>query len=418
VRLTILNQYYTPDISPTAHLAASLAEHRAAAGDEVTVVTSVGGYVAVPKSSGGAAESQNPRVFRAWTPKLGKKTKISRVVDYASFYLGAVWKVSTLPAQDVIVTLTTPPFIAIAAIIHKLLHRRTRVVLWNMDCYPEVIEATGVIKKGGLLSKLMRSVNRWLFARIDHLVSLDTAMQELLLSQYAPKGHALPTSIIPNWEKASFFPPDAIAPSPWKDRWQLQDRFVILYLGNTGYGHNFETMLDAAKLLSDDPVAFVFVGGGSRWNEIREGAEKRGLNNVRMQGYVPKEETPSVMSAADCALITLDDFAIGIMSPSKLHSNLAMSLPVIYIGPKGSNVDDAIANFGCGVSVRLGNPSEIATWVRAVMRDREYHVALRTKARRAFDEAYNDLRTLPLFDRVLDAAPRGQITRSVDCGSS
>ena len=43
MRLTLLNQFYTPDISPTAHLCASLAEHRAAKGDDVTVVTVAAG---------------------------------------------------------------------------------------------------------------------------------------------------------------------------------------------------------------------------------------------------------------------------------------------------------------------------------------------------------------------------------------
>ena len=403
MRLTILNQYYVPDISPTAHLAASLAEHRAAAGDDVTVVTSVGGYVAVAGSATDVAQAQNPKVFRIWTPKLGKQKGISRVLDYAFFYIGAVWRLARLPAQDVVVTMTTPPFIAVAAIAHKLLRRRARVVLWNMDCYPEVVEATGIISKFGLLSRSMRMLNRWLFARVDHLVCLDTAMQQLLLSQYAPATRELPSDIVPNWEKASFFPPHSSVCSPWKGIWGLQDRFVILYLGNTGYGHSFETVLDAAKLLSTEPVAFVFVGGGSRWDEIKAGAASRQLTNVRMYGYVPKEDTPSVMSAADCALITLDNSSVGIMSPSKLHSNLAMSLPIIYVGPQGSNVDDAIKTFGCGVSVRLGSPEEVASWVRLVMNDRNYHAALRNSARRAFDEAYNDQRTLPLFDRVLGA---------------
>ena len=30
------------------------------------------------------------------------------------------------------------------------------------------------------------------------------------------------------------------------------------------------------------------------------------------------------------------------MSPSKLHANLAAGLPVLYVGPEGSNVDEAI----------------------------------------------------------------------------
>ena len=46
---------------------------------------------------------------------------------------------------------------------------------------------------------------------------------------------------------------------------------------------------------------------------------------------------------------------LGVMSPSKLHSNLAMSLPVIYIGPVKSNVDDAIQRFDFGVSIRHGD---------------------------------------------------------------
>ena len=45
VRLTLVNQFYAPDISPTAQLAASLAEHRAEQGDHVTIVTGRAGYL-------------------------------------------------------------------------------------------------------------------------------------------------------------------------------------------------------------------------------------------------------------------------------------------------------------------------------------------------------------------------------------
>jgi hypothetical protein len=45
VRITLVNQFYAPDISPTAQLAASLAEHRAEQGDVVTVITGRSGYL-------------------------------------------------------------------------------------------------------------------------------------------------------------------------------------------------------------------------------------------------------------------------------------------------------------------------------------------------------------------------------------
>jgi colanic acid biosynthesis glycosyl transferase WcaI len=418
VRITILNQFYVPDISPTAHLAASLAEHRAARGDSVTVIASRGGYVDLSRAQARSERRGNPRIVRIWTPQLGKRRKLFRVLDYAAFYVGAALRLLTLPRQDCIVSLTTPPFIAVAAALHTMLHRGSKLVLWNMDCYPEILERTAVIGEGGAPARLMRAVNRWLFRRIDHVVSLDTAMQHLLLSQYAPARRELRATIIPNWERAAYFPAD-IDPPPWSeaDAHGLHDRFVVLYLGNAGYGHCFETALDAAQLLRDEPVTFLFVGGGSRWHEIEAGAQRRALANVITRGYVPKEATPSIMKAADCALITLQDFALGVMSPSKLHAGLAASLPVAYIGPKGSNVDDAVARFGCGISVRHGQAEELARWIRTMIVAPHELQTLRVRAREAFDRAYCDVRTLPQFDAVLDGSGQALIA-AAGTGSS
>lgn len=401
MRITILNQFYTPDISPTAHLCDSLANHLARQGHEVRVVASRGGYV--PESGDAHDDStDNPRVHRVWTARTGKATIFKRCLDYASFYVLAFWRVLTLPAQDVIVSLTTPPYIAWAAVAHSWMHRRTRIVLWNMDCFPDSPEAMGVLKRNGWMARSQRAQNRALFKRLDHLVCLDRAMVRLLDTQYTPKDGSLPITIIPNWENAAFFPPEC-NPAPWDEAegLGLTGKFVVLYLGNTGYGHRFETVADAAEKLKGEPVVFLFVGGGSRWGEIERAKRERGLDNIVLRGYVPKEATPSVMGCADCALITLRDEALGIMSPSKLHSNLAMRLPVIYIGPPTSNVDDAIERFGCGISVRHGDSDAVVAYVREMMSSAERRKEMRGKARRAFDEAYCDERTLPQFDGVI-----------------
>ena len=109
------------------------------------------------------------------------------------------------------------------------------------------------------------------------------------------------------------------------------------------------------------------------------------------------------MRQADCALITLEDPMLGVMSPSKLHANLAMSLPVIYVGPKGGNVDDAIARFGCGISLRPGEAEKLADFVQGLMSNRGSHAEMKRRARIAFDDAYCDCKTLPQFDRVIEA---------------
>ena len=201
VRLTLLNQFYAPDISPTAQLAASLAEHRAANGDEVTVITGRAGYLEGLAPTGALQTGPGLRVRRAWTPDLGKSSVTRRLLGYVTFLVGSVVRLVALPRQDVIVAMTTPPFVVLGALLHKVLHRRTRVVLWSMDCYPDAAERFGELRPGGVVSRLLRAVNRLAFRRIDHVVALDGAMQHLLASQYAAAPDRPAATVIPNWER-------------------------------------------------------------------------------------------------------------------------------------------------------------------------------------------------------------------------
>lgn len=436
-RVTLVNQFFPPDISPTAHLTASLAAHLAARGDEVTVVTGGEGYVK-GAARGHDRTDDGVKVVRLWTPALGKGSIVKRLSDYLSFLVGATVALLRLPRQDVVISLTTPPFLLLSAVAHKVVRRRCRVVLWSMDCYPDVIERLGSrtaggpvvhvgrrsprvwaletvrgvlrpvasLRRGGLVSTVLRAVNRWAFRRVDHVVALDEAMRDLLLEGYgSADGTRPPASVIPNWEGLAAFPERADEP-PWigYDDPELAGRFVVLYLGNLGYGHRIGTAMGAAELLSDDDdVAWLFMGGGARWEQLAGMAATGGVaDRVVRRDYVPKVETPAVMAGAGCALILLADEALGVMSPSKLHANLAAGLPIVYVGPEGSNVDAAIVRFGCGVSLRTDDEQGLADAVRRLRDDPGWRAELSACSRRAFEEAYCDEATLPQWDAVLD----------------
>jgi glycosyltransferase involved in cell wall biosynthesis len=289
------------------------------------------------------------------------------------------------------------------AILHRVINRNAEIIWWSMDCYPDALERSGKLKLGSLPSRIMRWLNRAIMRRINGLVCLDTAMVDLLVSQYAPPKWPVKPAIIPNWEDLALFPrTDTPPPWPAGQSLGLQGKFVVLYLGNTGVGHAFETALDAAEKLRDEPVVFLFIGGGSRWKDIAHAVKSRSLTNVIQHDYVAKELTPAVMGVADLALITLRDEALGVMSPSKLHANLAAALPVLYIGPPASNVDDAIQRFDCGVSLRHGDVEAAVTFIRTMMSAPPRHARLRQNARDAFEHAYCDAVTLPQFDAVIE----------------
>jgi glycosyltransferase involved in cell wall biosynthesis len=402
MRLTLLNQFYPPDLAPTGQLAASLAAHRTEQGDEVTVVTGSGRYTPGP-----AAAASEPaaglRIHRMWTPGLGKGTLARRVIDYTWFYLSATLRMLWLPRQDVIISLTTPPFIAWAAALHRRLHPSARLILWNMDCYPEALIRAGLISERGWIARLLRWQNRWLIRQVDYLVCLDPAMEQLLTSLYLRAEKSVPTTVIPNWEPAARFGPADTWP-----RWDLGEqldlgsRLCVLHVGNTGHGHTFDTIAEAAELLREDPVAFVFVGGGARWSSLETTKRDRGLAHWHLIRYLPEDQLMAAMAAAGCALITLRDMFLGVISPSKLHAALGMGLPILYVGPEGSNVDDAIRRYECGVSLRHGDVQGVIDFLRRLRRDAAFAGAMRERARGAFEYAYTDIQALPRFDGVIE----------------
>ena len=405
MRITFINQFYKPDVAPTGQLTADVAEHFAKLDHEVTVVASRGGYVEQSED----AESErrdNLHVCRIWTPRLGKGSTLKRCIDYLVFYVLTFLRMLTLRRQDVVIALTTPPYIAWVGAIHKMLHRRCRLMLWNMDCYPEVAERAGAMKAGGALAKTMAWLNVRLFNRLDHLICLDQAMADLLARYHAKRdvsGKTLPVSVIPNWERLEDYPTDA-KPDRWEglDRLGLENQFIVLYMGNMGFGHSFDTVLDAAVALKEKQVVFLFIGGGKRQADVAKEAEARGLTNVITHPYLPWEQVPQAMAAGGCALITLREDMVGVVSPSKVHANLAAGLPILYVGPEKSNVDEVLTCFDCGISVRHGNPGDIVDFIRKLAEDPTHHEALCKQSRLAFETNYSDRQAFTRFESLLE----------------
>ncbi len=403
MRITLINQFYPPDLSPTARLAASLASHRAALGDEVTVIAGCGYSDRVHER---CSPSRNGVVVqRAWNSRMGRSSHWRRCVDYGAFAACAAWRVARLPRQDLLICLSTPPFVGTLGVLHKLLHRETRLILWSMDCYPEVIERAGMITPDGPVSRGLQLWNRLLARRTDHVVCLDEAMRTLVLSRHDNGTYPSEISVLPNWEAID----DYSTMRRNRNYDALTDgKFVVLYTGNLGYGHTVDTILHAAERwkLQGDAVQVVFTGGGVQVDAVHSEVRRKQLRNVCMLGHVSEDRVQDLQRAAGVSLVTLKDEMLGVMCPSKLHASLAVGTPVAYLGPRGGNVDEAVNRFDCGVSLRNGDVDGLVDFVERLRSQPLVHAGYRRRARRAFEDAYCDRKTLPVFDQIIDECVR------------
>ena len=291
------------------------------------------------------------------------------------------------------------------ALLHKALHRRTRVVLWSMDCYPDAAERFGELRPGGAGEpRCCGAVNRWVFRRLDHVVVARRghgATCSRRSTPPAPTGRR--RTVIPNWERAEAFPADATLPAVGRvgRRARPSGRTVVLYLGNIGrrapVRHRASTpptrLARRGRCSSSSAAA---PDGTTLAGRRRPSAASR---NVVLRGYVPKDDTPRGDGRRRAALITLDERSLGVMSPSKLHANLAAGLPVLYVGPAGSNVDEAIARYGCGTSLREGDVDGLVPPCGPCRGPRHRARRAPCPGQDAFDAAYSRHRHAPPLRR-------------------
>jgi glycosyltransferase involved in cell wall biosynthesis len=391
MRILFVNQTYAPDVAASAQLLEDMARRFADAGHEVAVVTSRSLYgqagTALPKRE----RRDGVEVHRIGVARFGKGSVRARTIDAAVFYLAAAWRAwrVRLPGgrPQVVVTLTSPPYIGFVGALTRLLHggrrRGFRYVAWTMDVYPDVLTAAGIVGETSLTGRLLRRLNLGSLRLADRVVVVGRCMQDRLVRQGIDPGKI---DMISVWSVSPARPRDEFEqPSSYRDTWGLRDKFVVMYSGNLGIAHEAATLRDAARRLQHrDDIRFVFVGGGKRRPEIRQAVAEQGLTNVLEKGYEPRERLADLLRLGDLHLISQRDEFTGVVVPSKLFGIMAGARPALYVGPAEAEVARVLTESGGGRVLPVGAGAALAEQIIQLADD---PAARRVMGRRAHDAA-------------------------------
>jgi colanic acid biosynthesis glycosyl transferase WcaI len=384
VRVLAVNQFYYPDVSATSQLLTELCEDLVGLGDEVTVVASRGAYL-----GGGRLPPREVvrgvEVLRPWATSLGKRTIAHRMSDYLSFWGSSVGQALVARKPDVILSLTTPPMIAAgAALVSRL--RGVPLVAWVQDVYPELAIAFEVLSAGHPAVPVLRGMNALANGQAAYSVALSDGMARRLEAQGQEPARI---RVIHNWADGQAVRPVTADENAFRREHGLGSRFVAMYSGNLGVGHDVETLMEAARLLAVQApeVMVVFVGDGARRAEA-EGLAV-GLGNVRFLPYQPRERLAESLSAADVHLASLRDGLEGLLVPSKLYGVLAAGRPLFYVGPATCEVSEVIRRAQIGWEGRPGDAAGLAAAVARAAADPSQTRAQGERARGELERVYD-----------------------------
>jgi glycosyltransferase involved in cell wall biosynthesis len=395
--LLFVEQFYFPEGWGGAELPRDLTSHLVRLRCDVEVVCGSDLYAPVTGDPGPDPAALGVRIRRLPSP-LGGSARVGKLGRQLWFCAHLLPRLLFGRRPGLFVSQTNPPLaVPIVALVSRL--RRRPYLLIAMDVYPEVIEAHGELPALGPLVRFLKALFDAAYRQADRVVALGPVMRQRLLAKGVAPGRIVEIS---NWSTGA----DGVVRGDSNDlrrEWNLAGRFVVLYSGNLGIGHEFDTLLAGfARACGPVPEAsLVIIGAGSRLEEARRKTVELGLaDRVQFRDFVPAARLPESLGLADLAVVTLRPGFEGLIVPSKVLGYMARGLPVLYVGPR-SDVDHYLERYRCGVSLRNGDVDGVCAAIVAAHADPQALKAMGEAGRAGYNADLSRERALQRYEEVI-----------------
>ncbi|MEM9922915.1 MAG: glycosyltransferase family 4 protein [Cyanobacteria bacterium P01_D01_bin.50] len=380
IKLSLITQFFPPDYAATGQLLEELARHLGYLGVDIEVFTGQPGYAFGTKKAPAREQSEQVRIQRTRATQVWYQRIRGKALGGVLFTLRAALHILRHARHhNVLLVTTAPPFLPVLGYLAHKLFKLTYVCILY-DLYPDIAIALDVIPKHHWLARFWQMVNCKVWQEASQIIVLSPQMKQRV-ADICPRA-ADKISVIHSWGDAK-----KIVPIHKKDNWfaweyNTVDKFTVLYSGNMGRCHDIDTILETAKLLKDEPIQFLCIGGGAKRKILVEEIKKLDLNNFQFIAYQEKCNLPYSLTACDLSLVSMDKGFESLVAPSKLYPALATGRPVAVICPQDSYLKQLIAEGKCGQTFDNGDSQGLAKFIRLLSKNRQLAESMGKAARK------------------------------------
>jgi glycosyltransferase involved in cell wall biosynthesis len=283
-------------------------------------------------------------------------------------FLRQLWRLSPELALDfkpdvVIASSTYPLDIWVARRLAKL--ARAKLVFEVHDLWPaSPIELSGMSRWHPFIMLCQKAEN-------DAYHHADVVISMLPKVANHMQAHGLDLRklhIVPNGVALQDWPtePAALPPELAQTLSALKNRHVVGYAGSHGLPNALDVLLDAAKLLQNEPITFVLVGDGHEKARLAQRVQHEGLHNVLLLPPIAKAHIPALLNTFDVAYIgwqRVPLYRFGI-APNKLMDYMMAGCAVLHSVEAGN---DPVAEAGCGLTVPPESAQTVAQGLKTLL---------------------------------------------------
>lgn len=248
--------------------------------------------------------------------------------------------------------------VLMGAIGRKFAGKKPKLLFDIRGFFPEEYTDAGRWKKDGWLYRAVKKVERWLLKESDGFVILTERGRDILFPGSRESGFdadGRPVEVVPCCVDFSGFDkmPDETR-AEIRSKLNLEDRYVIIYVGSFGGWYMTDEMIDFfAAARKHNPRAFALILTQREREKVAELLKAKGFTDDDfLVASVAPGEIPAYLSGADVALSFIEAcYSKQASSPTKIAEYLAGGLPVILNGGVG-DLDELIETDKVGIVIK------------------------------------------------------------------
>jgi glycosyltransferase involved in cell wall biosynthesis len=373
MRVVMLTHYWAPEVGAPQTRLAETARHLVAMGDEVRVITSHPHY-----PDGIVRSGYGPLTIRRETmdgipvlrmPVLARPNSgfVNRIIDQASFAFSAAAAIEDVRWADVMLVESPPLFLGLTAPwLSRVAHRP--YVLHVADPWPDYPIEVGALR-GAFPIAIARRIERTAYEDASAITTPTEGCARLIREQ---PGSAGKVRVVPNGVDINRFHPTKSTSNARAELGWDQEPFTFVYCGSVGLAQGLSTLLDAAVQLGNSPHCsphvIHIVGGGVERDRLKVEALRSGLRNVVFHTPVAASLVPTLLAAADAALVLLRRGRLAEAAlPTKFVEALAAGRPVV--ASADGDVRELVAEGNAGWAVPAEDAAALAQIMARAMND-------------------------------------------------
>ena len=377
LRILVLSQYFWPENFRINDLTKFLSKKK----HDIDILTGIPNY-----PNGKIFENyknnkkffktyNNCRVYRVhhWLRRDG--TPLNLMLNFITFFISALFfsikKLSKVKYDYIIIFGTSPITVALIG-INLSFFTNSKVVLWVLDLWPDVLKDIGILKKN-IYKNFLSSIVNFIYNKTD-----------IILCQSETFFEKIQTSS----KKILFYSWPEEFNSKIKYKSTISDNLNIVFTGNMGQAQNLTEVMIAAKKLKHLNIYWNFIGGGRYRERLLSYKNKHKLNKINFVEYQKLQNIKKYLESGDVFLLSLiKGDATSNTIPGKFQTYLLFKKPILCHADGITN--DYVKKFKLGL---CSKPSDLNSLINNVLK---FYKAKRKKNL----EKYVDLKNINILKK-------------------